>query len=53
MNRKRGVFSDLSIVTGSELVMPFQEEEFSLLGQLNEDVCSLHIENRKVQWLTG
>lgn len=52
MHRERGVFSDLRIVTGSELVMPFQEEEFSLPGQLNENVCSLHIENRKVQWLT-
>lgn len=52
MHRERGVFSDLRIVTGSELVIPFQEEEFSLPGQLNEDVCSLHVENRKVQLLT-
>ena len=51
MRCERGVFSDLNMVTGSELVMPFQEE-FSLPGQLNENIFSLHIENREVQWLT-
>lgn len=52
MHREKGVFSDLSIVADSELVIPFQEEEFSLPGQLNGNVCSFHTENRKVQWLT-
>lgn len=47
MHCERGVFSDLNIVTGSELVMPFQEE-FILPGQLNENICSLHTENREV-----
>lgn len=49
MHCEKGVFSDLSIVTDSELVIPFQEEDFSLPGQLNGNVCSFRIENRKVQ----
>lgn len=51
MHRERGVLSDLSIVTGSGSVMPSQEEEFSLPGQVSESVCSLPTENEKVKWL--
>lgn len=51
MHRERGVLSDLSIVTGSGSVMPSQEEEFSLPGQVSENVCSLPTENEKVKWL--
>lgn len=51
MHCERRVFSDLSTVTGSELVMPSQEEEFSLPGQVSENVCSLSTENEKVKWL--
>lgn len=51
MHCERGVFSDLSTVTGSGLVMPSQEEEFSFSGQVSENVCSLPTENEKVKWL--